>query len=153
MIYLEGHFDGSVKNNKSIYAWIYNVYEKEKFKPKRLLKTESGWDYCFNISAYETEYLGLISLLDYIYYNEQCIVDRILIKGDCKSVFVTINPNRYKLKKSFNEYILLARELKDKLYLKYLILIELKWVPRECNKTADNLCKYAWKNIAEKSII
>jgi len=121
--------------------------QKEKFKPKILLKTESGWDFCFNASVYETEYLGLISLLDYIIHNEQYIVERILIKGDCKSVFITINPVRYRLKKSFNEYILLARELKDKLHLKYLIPIELNWVPRGGNKPADNLCKYVWKNI------
>jgi len=144
LIVLEGYFDGSVKNNKAVYTWIYTI---EKYKQKRLLKTKSGWGYCFNINSYEAEYLGLISLLDYIYHNEQCTVERILIKGDCKSVFVTINPNRYKLRKSFNEYILFARELKNKLHLKHSIPIEFNWVPRNGNKLADNLCKSAWIKI------
>jgi len=34
MIYLEGYFDGSVKNNKSIYAWIYTVYKKKNLNQK-----------------------------------------------------------------------------------------------------------------------
>jgi len=148
MLYIIGYFDGSVKNDKAIGVWTYSLYEKlNKQSPRTKIKTERGWDYSLYANSIQAEFIGLIGLLDKLkQYFKIGFVDFLLINGDCESII-----NQIKYKKSndneiLKDYLLLAKELVSMCQ----ISIDLQWIPRSKNKSADKLCKMVWQDLKNK---
>lgn len=145
MLYIIGYFDGSVKNEKAIGVWTYSIYEKvNKQTPRTKIKTERGWDYCFGANSVQAEFIGLIGLLDGLKpYFEIGFVDFLLINGDCESIINQIIYKKLTDNEILKDYLLLAKELVSMCQ----IPIDIQWVPRSNNKSADKLCKMIWEEL------
>jgi len=148
MLYIIGYFDGSVKNDKAIGVWTYSLYEKlNKQSPRTKIKTERGWDYCLYANSIQAEFIGLIGLLDKLkQYFEIGFVDFLLINGDCESIINQIKHKKSTDNEILKDYLLLAKELVSMCQ----ISIDLQWIPRNKNKSADKLCKMIWQDLKNK---
>jgi len=137
---IEAYFDGAVepRNPGGIpaYGSVVFVDGEKDVEISKIYHPEPGTAHLMSNNV--AEYLGLISILEYL-IKEELHEQKVTIYGDSKMVVNQVQ-GKWRIKQGI--YVEFAHKAR-KLY-SHFTDIKVRWIPREQNKLADELSKRSY---------